>query len=57
MWVSPVSKKILDRYGLVERVCEGNKKIYKDVLIYHKGYKLTRLDNDFIRALKKAQNN
>lgn len=51
MWVSPASQQILDRYGLVQRVCEGNKKIYKDVLIYHKGYKLTRLDKDFITAL------
>ena len=40
MWVSPASQKILDRYNLVQRVCEGNKKTYKDVLIYHKGYRL-----------------
>ena len=51
MWVSPASQKILDRYNLVQRVCEGNKKVYKDVLIYHKGYKLTKLDKDFITAL------
>ena len=51
MWVSPVGEKILERYGLVQRVCEGNKKIYKDVLIYHKGYKLSKLDKDFITAL------
>ena len=51
MSVSPVSQKLLDRYNLVQRVCEGNKKIYKDVLVYHKGYKLTKLDKDFITAL------
>jgi DNA-binding transcriptional LysR family regulator len=51
MWVSPASQQILDRYNLVQRVCEGNKKIYKDILIYHKGYKLTNLDKDFITAL------
>ena len=51
MWVSPASQKILDRYGLVQRSCEGNKKIYKDMLIYHKGYKLSRLDRDFITML------
>lgn len=51
MWVSPASQKILDRYGLVQRSCEGNKKIYKDMLIYHKGYKLSRLDRDFITVL------
>ena len=51
MWVSPASQQILDRYHLVQRVCEGNKKVYRDVLIYHKGYKLTKLDKDFITAL------
>ena len=51
MWVSPASQQILDRYQLVQRVCEGNKKTYKDVLIYHKGYKLSKLDQDFLTAL------
>lgn len=55
MWVSPASQKILDRYNLVQRVCEGNKKVYKDVLVYHKGYKLTKLDKDFITALCNAR--
>lgn len=55
MWVSPASQQMLDRYNLVQRVCEGNKKIYKDVLIYHKGYKLTKLDKDFITALCEAR--
>ena len=51
MWVSPASQKILDRYGLVMRTCEGNRRVYKDLLVYHKGYKLTKLDRDFITAL------
>ena len=55
MWVSPASQQILDRYGLVQRTCEGNKKIYKDVLVYHKGYKLSNLDKDFITALCKSK--
>ena len=55
MWVSPASQQILDRYNLVQRVCEGNKKVYRDVLVYHKGYKLTKLDKDFITALCNAR--
>jgi hypothetical protein len=55
MWVSPASQELLDRYGLVQRTCEGNKKIYKDVLIYHKGYRLTQLDKEFITALCEAR--
>ena len=55
MWVSPVSDQILNRYDLVQRVCEGNKKQYKDVLIYHKGYKLSKLDREFITALYESK--
>ena len=51
MWVSPVPDKILDRYGLVEKVCVDNKRVYKDVLIYKEGYKLSRLDKQFITEL------
>lgn len=51
MWVSPVPQKLLDRYGLVQRKCAENHKIYRDVLIYRNGYKLTALDNAFITEL------
>ena len=55
MWVSPASQQILDRYNLVQRTCEGTKRIYKDVLIYHKGYELSKLDKEFLSALREAQ--
>ena len=55
MWVSPASQQMLDRYNLVQRVCEGNKKVYKDVLIYHKRYRLSKLDKDFVTALCEAR--
>lgn len=51
MWVSPVPQDILERYGLVQLECEENKKVYKDVLIYQKNYKLTNLDKLFITKL------
>ncbi|MGM9644916.1 MAG: LysR family transcriptional regulator [Eubacteriales bacterium] len=51
MWISPAPKKVLDRYGLVQRNCAENKKIYKDVLIYREGYKLSKLDKQFITEL------
>ncbi|MBO6165570.1 MAG: LysR family transcriptional regulator [Eubacterium sp.] len=51
MWVSPAPKKLLERYNLVLRKCADNKKIYKDVLIYKDGYKLTKLDQQFITEL------
>lgn len=51
MWVSPASEKVLERYGLVQRKCEDNRRIYKDILIYRNGYKLSKLDKQFITAL------
>lgn len=51
MWVSPVPEKLLNRYNLVLRTCSDNKKIYKDVLIYKNGYKLSKLDRQFITEL------
>ena len=51
MWVSPAADDIFDRYGLVQKECVDNKKIYKDVLIYKKEYKLSRLDKQFISLL------
>ena len=55
MWVSPVPQKLLDRYGLVQRKCVENHKVYRDVLIYRNGYKLTALDNAFITELCMAR--
>ncbi len=55
MWVSPVSQRVLDQYGLVMKKCESDGKNYKDMLLYRKGYKLTKLDNAFITALCEAK--
>ena len=51
MWVSPAPQKVLDRFNLVQRKCVDNKKVYKDVLIYKNGYKLTKMDKQFITEL------
>ena len=51
MWVSPASEKMLQRYNLVQKRCVDNKRVYKDVLIYKEGYKLSKLDKEFITAL------
>lgn len=55
MWVSPVPKDILTRYSLVERECADNTRIYKDVLIYRDGYRLSALDKQFITAVCEAK--
>ena len=51
MWVSPAPESLLKRYNLVQKKCIDNKKIYKDVLIYKNGYRLSKLDRQFITEL------
>lgn len=55
MWVSPIPQPVLDRYGLVQKVCIDNKRKYRDVLIYKKEYRLSELDNIFITELIRAK--
>ena len=55
MWVSPAPESLLKRYNLVQKKCVDNKKIYKDVLIYKNGYKLSKLDRRFITELCEAK--
>ena len=55
MWVSPAPESLIERYNLVQKKCVDNKKIYKDVLIYKNGYRLSKLDRQFITALCEAK--
>lgn len=51
MWVSPAPDDVLQKYDLVQKNCESNQKIYRDILVYKNGYKLTKLDKMFITEL------
>lgn len=55
MWVSPIPTQTLQRYGLIQRPCEDNSKVYKDVLIHRTDYHLTSLDNCFITELFRSK--
>lgn len=55
MWVSPAPQDLLDRYGLVQKKSSANTKLYKDVLIYKKDYRLSELDKQFITELCEAK--
>ncbi|WFR59272.1 LysR family transcriptional regulator [Anaerocolumna sp. AGMB13025] len=56
MWVSPIPKKLLERYDLTQRKCSVPNHQYKDVLIYPKGYKFTSLDKKLIDKIYEAKN-
>lgn len=51
-WVSPSPAQLLKRYGLIQRDFPETRQISKDVLIYHKDYRLSNLDKRFIEILK-----
>ena len=55
MLTSPVHKKILHRYGLVQRRIRGYDRTAMDVLICRENYKLTELDTLFIREIGRAR--
>lgn len=55
MWVSPVPRELLDKYNLFQRGGIGAGRVYRDVLIYNKSYKLTPLDKAFITCLCNAK--
>ena len=55
MWVSPTPRRILDRYNLVLKKCSENNRVYRDLLIYKKGYKLSQLDGVFMTNLVESK--
>ena len=55
LWSSPISQELLDHRGLTQRPYTDNPRRYKDVLIYRNGYKLTKLDKQFITSLCEAK--
>lgn len=55
MWVSPIPKAILKRYGLVQRKCPNLKKTNKDMLIYQNNYRLSHADQMFFDELDRVR--
>lgn len=55
MWVSAVPEGLLERYGLVQKTCIDTGRVYCDVLIHSKDYRLTDLDQRFVRELFRSK--
>lgn len=51
MYVSPLPREILKRYGLVQKPCSGAKRTNRDALIYHSSYRFSRTDQLFLDVL------
>lgn len=54
MWTSPTPANILNTMPLVEKKCNMENNLYKDVLIYRNGYKPNRQEMLFISKVKKV---
>ena len=57
MWVSPMPKRMMEQYGLIQIKSPLKHKIYDDVLSYRRGYKFSDLDNMFIQEIENSKNN
>jgi DNA-binding transcriptional LysR family regulator len=57
MWVSPLPRAVLKRYGLVQRTCNGVKKTNKDLLIFQNNYRLSKIDKMFLDELETVRKN
>jgi len=55
IWVSPIPAELIARYDLVQRRCSDAKRKYRDVLIYADNYKLTNLEEQFVKELHKVK--
>lgn len=55
IWSSPISEDTLEKFGLIQRDCDDNARVYKDILIYKNGYKFTDLDKNFITELCRSR--
>ena len=51
MWVSPLPEDVITGFGLVQKTCPDNHKLYRDVLIRRKNYRLSKLDKAFVTEL------
>lgn len=55
MWVSPIPQRVLDNCGLVQRECPESSRVYKDVLVYKKNYRFSRLDRLFVEFIEQSK--
>ncbi|MGN0665950.1 MAG: LysR family transcriptional regulator [Huintestinicola sp.] len=55
MWVSPMPRSALDRFGLTQKRCSDITRVYKDMLIYKANYHLTEYDTRFITHLYRSR--
>lgn len=56
MWCEALPEELLERYGLMQRICAGECGAFKDVLIYPQGHEFTLVERAFIDKLYECRN-
>ena len=54
MWASPTPGRVLEMFPLIQKRCPMPENRYTDALIYRKGYRLSRMDQQFIDQVRRA---
>ena len=54
MWASPTPGRVLEMFPLIQKRCPIPENRYTDALIYRKGYRLSRMDQQFIDQVRRA---
>ncbi|MBR6103248.1 MAG: LysR family transcriptional regulator [Ruminococcus sp.] len=55
MWVSPLPREVLRRYGLVQKPCADLVRRNRDLLIYQSNYRLSQVEKLFIDTLDEVR--
>ena len=51
MWTSPVPYNLLNDLGLVQRTCSSPGNLYRDILIYRSGYRMSKEETELVNCL------
>ena len=54
MWMCPISERVLDRFGLVQKKCAEHPGSYNDILVRRNNYMFSELDLKFIEEVRKS---
>lgn len=52
MWASAMPQKCLDRWGIMQRSCMDNQRVYYDMLLLHQQYSMSEIETGYVNALK-----
>ena len=49
MWVSQLSDRCLERWGLVQKRCKDNQTVYLNALVHSQQYSMSEIESGFVQ--------